>query len=735
MENNIVKATKKMVAFLYKINKNIKKLLKNIDYIYIYNGFINIARFYALCGECAEHKRDLWRETMKRKFFRISKKLLAVTLTAAMAMPVVVANPGTAEAGAVANSMPTPVVELDFEDGTMGDTTYSEAGLTFTKGNTPTITTVDGGKVLALSEEITNAPGVSTGADYLRTTAGVESLDFSNGLTVSVDIKPNKQKNDWTYFFGYGYQGTATGDYTYRYVDATTGFIVRQGQPDSNVYPGGNWDAGNTVNSDFNYFVNNVDGTEWYNLTYIVGNSYTATYVNGVLATYATVDETARTEILTAIKGGQLTIGKGIDPGLEGYIGYMDNFTLYNTELTAAQVLYVATGVEAGAITGISASNVTMNVGETKDIVATYAPSDTADFGFTLSSNNTKVANILGTSIVGVSEGTATITITSTVDTSVKSTFTVTVNAEEFGENTKTAITNPAYYTEKAGYEAMKGDFDITYTFKYTATGAFGWTGFGIEIKDENGKINKYRNDVYSDLSEITPKPDTWWGTENYKQSDYNWDNWYNAENPTKQYALEEDIDVVANIKRIGNDLEVRYDLTFGDGVTYYGRLVSTATTDITDTLYTTLYVDQATISDIKVTSLVNTMGAQYKGSDLAFATTVDKAFFEDDAVTITEMGVLLKNSANATALDMVVGNASTSGAIRKVTTSYVTDLSNLDSTQTDTSVYAFRTVIKGISNTAKEYTAVPYIIYEKDSVTYTVYGQAVTRSIDDLTA
>ena len=91
-------------------------------------------------------------------------------------------------------------------------------------------------------------------------------------------------------------------------------------------------------------------------------------------------------------------------------------------------------------------------------------------------------------------------------------------------------------------------------------------------------------------------------------------------------------------------------------------------------------------------------------------------------------MGVIVTNQK--VSADGLTLNKVDDKTIKKIPTKYVTDLKKLDSAQTD-NVYAFRSVITGITNTEKEYTAVPYIVYtDAEGASQTAYGAAITRSI-----
>ena len=93
---------------------------------------------------------------------------------------------------------------------------------------------------------------------------------------------------------------------------------------------------------------------------------------------------------------------------------------------------------------------------------------------------------------------------------------------------------------------------------------------------------------------------------------------------------------------------------------------------------------------------------------------------------------MIIKNSGSATADELVLDNVTENESIRKITTSYVTDLSRVDAENygSDTDNYAFRSILTNITDSTKEYTAVPYVKYKDGTVEY---GFAETRCLDDL--
>ena len=88
------------------------------------------------------------------------------------------------------------------------------------------------------------------------------------------------------------------------------------------------------------------------------------------------------------------------------------------------------------AVTGISVSDVSMTATDaSKTVTATLTPSDTTQTRFVWASDNPAVCEVYGGSdkgvIVNKGEGTANITVTSAEDASVKTSFTVTIAAEQ----------------------------------------------------------------------------------------------------------------------------------------------------------------------------------------------------------------------------------------------------------------------------------------------------------------
>lgn len=235
---------------------------------------------------------------------------------------------------------------FDFEDGEVSvsgdDGIYTENGITFVNKCSVQVTDTDGnpsgsegvevvdastipeateadeahGKVLKFDKGQTSAG--EAGIDYLTSVNGaLASYDYSNGLTFSVDIRPEAQ-GDWNYLFAFGqfYQYNVTG---------TIGFIAGYEAPWTPFFPGDHWLEGNNVDSNYAYFSIEANAHKWYTMTYVYTKEGLTISVNGVPAVTYRDDANKMEEILKQMSKGQLRLGKGIVEGLEGFVGYMDN--------------------------------------------------------------------------------------------------------------------------------------------------------------------------------------------------------------------------------------------------------------------------------------------------------------------------------------------------------------------------------------------------------------------------
>ncbi len=638
---------------------------------------------------------------MKKSF----RKVLAIMLTLTMAMPTVMANPVETEA---TTDYLSPDYLYEFNQdytntGSAGQATAEKVG------NGQFVEDAERGWVFDNASGTTAAKGTN----YVKLpTSFVTDLADETAMTIGMWVKlPTGALTDisggWAPIFT---MTNSTADWQW-FTMSTRGTV--------HVNHAGYFD-----NNAINEYNGYLDDQKWHYLAATVTSSKVVTYIDGVI--FNSLDRTDTATVfsnvydIVAIGGNQNHLWADTDSQI-----YIDDAAIWFEELTASDIQYLATGERAAAITGISAEDVEMVTGQTVKIEATYQPAETGDFGFTLESSDENIVTVDGVNIFGVSAGTATVTITSTVDTSVSSTFEVTVNGTEWGTGTTSVIDNTTVYKgSSTGFEKLVGDFNITYTFKNTSTTDNRWENFFLQIMDADKNTQLYRCDAWCDSNGLGTG--TW-------TSDIDWgDEFVTFTNHMK------DADVVVNIVRQGAKLVADFTMTYTDGE------VDTATCtveneNLPNVLFVNLTSGFSKLSDIELTSLVQTVGAQVNtdnNTDLGFVTTIDKNAFaaiggtNSGVVNNLKMGVLLKNSANPTTDAMILENADENGDIRKIETSYVATLDALDGSG-DVNTYAFRSVVKGIIDGDKEYTAVPYVTYTIDEVEYTIYGPEITRSIN----
>ncbi len=183
-----------------------------------------------------------------------------------------------------------------------------------------------------------------TNGNYGLLEEGVLSgYDFSEGITVSVDVRPTLNSGAYNYIFCIGASGTATDVTTsgYAYVDGAIGLIARYGDNYEALLPYGNFVDGNELNDNDVYFL--TDGTQdrWYNLTYTYTSTEIAIYVNGVKTVAWTPANTSDLETILANLADEAAIvfGAGASrDAFENFGGYLDDLRIYEGALTADEV-------------------------------------------------------------------------------------------------------------------------------------------------------------------------------------------------------------------------------------------------------------------------------------------------------------------------------------------------------------------------------------------------------------
>ncbi len=266
-------------------------------------------------------------------------KAMACFMAATMAVTCVPSvNATTAITAQAETTVPAPVASFSFGE-EIANKTYTENGITFSSNFASIQETEDKNgatnKVLYLNDT------------YLESTENAFSnVDFSQGFSISMDIKPDIQPTDWDYVFSIGKNSADSADQTFSYLDGTIGFIMRMGDEYTAFFPADGWQDGNPVNSDYAYFLN-VDNTgKWYHFTYVYSADGFAMYVNGIpTVKYAALDDAQKavfTKILSTLPTGKLRLGCGIDPAMEHTSAYYDNVKIFNSALTAEQAAALA---------------------------------------------------------------------------------------------------------------------------------------------------------------------------------------------------------------------------------------------------------------------------------------------------------------------------------------------------------------------------------------------------------
>lgn len=265
-----------------------------------------------------------------------------------------------------------------------GSDGYEENGITFSNEgveivDAPIITPGDGvsgtdggddgghGKVFKFSNGITDPEQIATatGTTYITSVSGALSkYDYSIGATFSFDIYPEQQSNDWNYLFGIG----VFEDPKHAMV-GTVGFSVGFDSEEKRVAEGASWQAFTPNDSpspwiaadkggyDWDYFKQAGNAHKWYNIKYTYTVDGMTIAVNDVpIITYRDT-KGYMGKILENLSDGQLRLGKGVVPSLEGYVGLMDNIRIepiaphkhvYEEENPEGTVIKEATCTEVG---------------------------------------------------------------------------------------------------------------------------------------------------------------------------------------------------------------------------------------------------------------------------------------------------------------------------------------------------------------------------------------------------
>lgn len=284
------------------------------------------------------------------------KKGVACLLSAAMVLTSICVPGGgiyrTAEAASV--NVPTPVLSLDFDSGTLSGSTYTENNFQFDVVGAQTVADPDNGSNQVMSFSA-STDGSVKGSQYLRSKVNaLKDTSFADGFTISMKVRPKKltvSGADWTYLFGLGHMSGDNEDSygSWNYVDGTMGLITRYGDAYTAHYPGDGWVPGNSVNSQFDYFVSGSGADQWSTVTYVFAKDNVSIYMNeNCICQWSSSNALA--DILKTVNTGRLNLGTGISAFAESYVGYMDDVKVFNTGLSAEQIYKFITGKEPASV-------------------------------------------------------------------------------------------------------------------------------------------------------------------------------------------------------------------------------------------------------------------------------------------------------------------------------------------------------------------------------------------------
>lgn len=181
---------------------------------------------------------------------------------------------------------------------------------------------------------LVDSTGGGKNGNYAIAKSDISKYDFSDGVTISLNVRPNANSSDWNYLFALG---QTKSDGSFNYCDGTIGFIARHGDPYEAHFPGDGWADGNQVNSDYNFFGNAANAGKWHRITYVYSNSEICIYVDGILT--CRWGEGTIGSVLKALNKGHFVIGAGAsEDELENFGGYIDDVYIYNLALDAQAV-------------------------------------------------------------------------------------------------------------------------------------------------------------------------------------------------------------------------------------------------------------------------------------------------------------------------------------------------------------------------------------------------------------
>ena len=184
------------------------------------------------------------------------------------------------------------------------------------------------------------ATAASNGKTYAKI-ADLSSNDFTNGITLTADIKVAGYSSDWTPIFMLG-DGTLGGEkngatITYH---LTQGFSSRE-DISAVGYFGSDANAPLAAPYTWDYFSNEANRNQWLTLTVTIASDKMTTYINGAEVQSMASDFS---KLLASFKSAKNNyLGSSYWPADPDFIGSMDNVAIYNSALSADDVKAIAT--------------------------------------------------------------------------------------------------------------------------------------------------------------------------------------------------------------------------------------------------------------------------------------------------------------------------------------------------------------------------------------------------------
>lgn len=263
--------------------------------------------------------------------------------------------PGTVQTASAEVVIPEPVIDLDFDSGTLSGNTYTEEGDNYTLTDADIVSAPDNS-----ANKVFYNGGSTTG--FMQSDKIFADKSFSDGVSIRMKVRPETQVSDWNFLFGFGF----TSDSAWQVLDGTIGFITREWTTGhfKGYFPGGNWQPGNTLGGSaeinkYDYFMQAENCDRWYDLAYVYGkdgNFYI--YVDGKLALKYTAAEGydkvfdsigGNANAIFSLGGNIFTATSTDDTDSKRCNSYYDDVQIYNKTLTSEQVYKLYTGKNASS--------------------------------------------------------------------------------------------------------------------------------------------------------------------------------------------------------------------------------------------------------------------------------------------------------------------------------------------------------------------------------------------------